>query len=90
MASSAARRVTSRSSGTASDAPGGRQRSMRSHSRWPPLRPAIPTWPRTHIMSSMRETTLLLVQPIDSHGATLRSSISRSGSGPSARRRSRM
>ena len=38
----------------------------------------------------MRETMLLLVQPVDSHGATLRSSISRSGSGPSARRRSRM
>ena len=36
MASSVAVRVTSASSGTASGAPGGRQRSMRSHSRWPP------------------------------------------------------
>ena len=38
----------------------------------------------------MRETLRWWVQPVDSHGATLRSSISRTGSGPSARRRSRM
>ena len=42
-ASSAARRVTSASSSTSVGASGGRQRSIRSYSRWPPPRAAIPT-----------------------------------------------
>ena len=68
----------------------GYTRSARSHTRSRPTRPEIATSPRSIRYSSIWVTLRLCVHPVDAHGTTHVSGMSREVSGPEPARRSRM
>ena len=81
-------RRASSTDGTTTSA--GYTRSARSHSRSRPTRPAIATSPRITRISSIWVTLRLLVHPVEAHGTTQVSGMSREVIGPELPSRSRM
>ena len=81
-------RSASSTDGTTTSA--GYTRSGRSHSRSRPMRPAIATSPRIIRNSSICVTLRLFVHPVEAHGTTHVSGMSREVSGPELPSRSRM
>ena len=93
MPSEASRRsflARSASSTVGTTTSAGYTRSARSHTRSRPTRPAIATSPRIIRNSSIWVTLRLFVQPVEAHGTTHVSGMSREVSGPELPSRSRM